>query len=108
MPVSASVTSPSAQTQPPWVQQALLDGMQTLHLKQDALQQSLSTVQGVVKEHSQQITRLTTAHKDKAILHEHTLSRLMSLETEVQKLKAQSRSVSPAPPAAGEKPWPWP
>ena len=79
-------------SQPPWVQM-LLDGMQSLHLKQDSLQQSLSTVQGVVQEHS----RLTTAHKDNATLHEHTLSRLMSLETEVKKLKAKSRSVSPAP-----------
>ena len=95
LPPGAS--KPAKTSQPPWVQM-LLDGMQKLHMRQDSPQQSLSTVQGVVQEHSQQIARLTTAQKDNATLHEHTLSRLMSLETEVKKLKASSRSVSPAPP----------
>ena len=90
----------SSTVQPPWVQ-ALLDGMQNLHIKQDALKGSLTSMQAVVGEHSQQIASLTAAHKDSATLHEHTLSRL-SLEADVKKLRSQSRSVSPAP-VAGER-----
>ena len=70
--------------------------MQNLTLKQDAMHSTIAGMQTTVSDHARQIDRLTQAHKDRAALHESTLVRLQALETEVQYLRASSRSVFPA------------
>ena len=92
-----AVPFPSSPANPLWVQ-ALLTGMSSLNQKQDSLHSTFRQLHETVDVHAKRIHQLTEAHQNNAILHENTLARLASLETEVCELKSKRRSVSPVAP----------
>ena len=92
-----AVPFPPSPANPAWVQ-ALLTGMSSLNQKQDSLHSTFRQLHEIVDVHAKRIHQLTEAHQNNATLHENTLARLASLETEVRELKSKSRSVSPVAP----------
>ena len=94
---TAQAPFPASSTNPHWVQ-ALLTGVSSLNQKQDSLHSTFRQLHDTVDVHAKRIHQLTEAHQNNATLHENTLARLISLETEVRELRAKSRSVSPVAP----------
>ena len=86
---------------PPWLAQ-VLDSLQGMHSKQDALSTEVSTVQkhfhNELMTHRQAIQGLQSAHEANAGLHETTARRILALEEQVQELRTASRTSSRTPP----------
>ena len=79
----------------PWVQE-LQQGMRAMLGSQRSLRQELQGFASVLNQHEGQISRLTKAHQDNAMLHENTQRRLKALESEVTELRRTSRSPTPS------------
>ena len=100
---SASVAQDliSSNTPPPWLSQ-VLDSLQGMHSKQDALSTDVSAVQRHFQQelntHRQAIRGLQSAHEANAGLHETTARKILALEEQVQELRAAARSPLRTPP----------